>query len=194
MIGSTLLGLLSGLVGNVVTAFTNYKTQKLKNEHEIALIDAETKAMIAETQANIKVTETKVAGEVEKLETSAYLENLKLGNRREVSSKMIEKLFDSPWTLPLGVLLVFLLGVVDVLKGFMRPGLTLFMTIVTVYLTMQAVEIMGNEILTATEAANLVSRIIDTVVYLTVTCVVWWFGDRRVAKFLYRLNDGNKRD
>ena len=41
------------------------------------------------------------------------------------------------------------------------------------------------------QATALFSQVIDIILYLTVSCVTWWFGDRRVAKFLMRLNDGN---
>jgi hypothetical protein len=34
-------------------------------------------------------------------------------------------------------------------------------------------------------------QVTSIVIYLTVSCVTWWFGDRRVAKFLMRLRGGN---
>ena len=37
-------------------------------------------------------------------------------------------------------------------------------------------------------------QVTSIIIYLTVSSVTWWFGDRRTAKFLMRLNDGNKKD
>ena len=36
-----------------------------------------------------------------------------------------------------------------------------------------------------------VDNIIESIIYLTFSVVMFWFGDRRTAKFAKRLNDGN---
>ena len=35
------------------------------------------------------------------------------------------------------------------------------------------------------------NEVTSIVVYLTVSCVTWWFGDRRMAKFLMHMNNKN---
>lgn len=61
-------GVITGLVGGVVTSITNFKIQKEKNKHELAMLSAETEAMQAETAANIQITETKVQGDLAMVE------------------------------------------------------------------------------------------------------------------------------
>jgi hypothetical protein len=155
----------------------------------------EKEAMIAEAHMNIQITEAKVQGEIMQLEEKNYGKNLELANQRSVDNKMIESLFGSKWTAWLGSLLVFLLGIVDFLKGIMRPGLTVYLVFLTSWITYYSAGILSAKegLLDATEAAALFSKVVDIVIYLTVSVVTWWFADRRIAKFLYRLNDGNYR-
>jgi hypothetical protein len=60
MLIETILGGVTGLIGNVVSGIFKYKNTKLEmerdvlqNSHELALIDAETKAMILKKQKQI---------------------------------------------------------------------------------------------------------------------------------------------
>ncbi len=196
MIVEGLVGVATGLLGNVLTSFTNLKTQKLKNQHEVAMIKVETEAMAAEAAMQIKVTETNVAGELARLEETTYGKNIELANKPSLNNRLLEKLFDSPWTAWVATILAFLLGVVDFLKGVMRPGLTLYLVALTSWITYYAAELLTAKqgLMDAIMAAALFNKVVDIVIYLTVSVVTWWFADRRVAKFLYRLNDGNVRD
>lgn len=196
MVLETAFGLFSGLLGTALTSFTNYKTQKMKNEHEATMVKLEKEAMIAEAQMNIQITEAKVQGEIVQLEEINYGKNLELANERSIDNSLIGKLFASPWTAWLGSLMVFFLSVVDFLKGLMRPGLTLYLVALTSWITWYAAGILSAKepLLDVNAAAELFTKVVDIVIYLTVSVVTWWFADRRVAKFLYRLNDGNLRE
>lgn len=196
MVIETLLGVATGFVGSIVTTISNIKVQKLKNEHELAMLAAQTEATIKEADANIRITETQVQGEVEKMETQAYIESMKNATG-ESSSKLVQKLLaGGKWAQAIGTVLTALLGVVDFLKGIIRPGITLYLTGLTTYISLQAWEIMQlhQQALTAAEAKGIYMEVINIVIYLTVSVITWWFGDRRTAKFLYRLNDGNLRN
>lgn len=196
MIVEGLLGVVSGLLGNAVTTFFNYKQQKLKNNHELNMVEAETKAMIAEKEANIRVSEVELAQELERADADIYKESQKQGQKTALESKLLEKLFETGWTKPFGVLLAFLLGVVDFLKHFMRPGLTAYFVALSTWLTWQAIQIIQakQDLIPIELATQIFQDNMNVIFYLTVSAFTWWFGDRRVAKFLYRLNDGNLRD
>lgn len=195
MILESVLGVVTGLIGNITTSFFNMKAQKEKNKHELAMVEAETKAMIAEKEANIKITEAEVAAEVERMDAKIYNESQKQASEPALDDKILEKLFASKWTKPVAVLISFLLGIVDFLKHLMRPGLTAYLVLLTSWLTYEAAQIIQakQELLTADAAMDLFDNVTNIIIYLTVSVVTWWFGDRRVAKFLYRLNDGNFR-
>lgn len=190
---SGLLGVVTGLVGNALTSYTNLKTQKLKNDHEIKMVEVETNAMIAETEANLKITEKQIEGDLLKAEEANYSTVLKEGNKQLLSDNVLLKMYSSPWTAWIGVVISFLLGFLDVIKGFMRPGLTIYLVVLTSYITIYSKEILESkqELMTIVAAQELFSSVTQIIIYLTVSTVTWWFADRRVAKFLYRLNDGN---
>jgi len=196
MLLQTILGGLTGILGNVITSITNYKTQKLKNSHEIAMNDFKLKEIVAKTDANIKLTTAKVQGALELEDAKIYKVAQEKGNQRSFSDKWIDKLLGLDGKLrfisvPFGVLIATMFGFLDFLKGLMRPGLTLYLTGVTSWITWMAWQIMQKDGITMTsaEAIAIFTEVTSIVVYLTVSCVTWWFGDRRIAKFLAKLND-----
>jgi len=196
-----IFGGITGLIGSITTSITNYKIQKLKNEHEVVMVKENTKAMIAETEANIKITQVEAEAAVELADAGAYLKSIETGNKNMFSQKWIDNLFAvQGWTrfiaIPVGVLIAFLFGMVDFLKAFTRPGITWLFTGATLFLGFTAWTVLGDAGMSAmdtTAALAILTHIMDIVLYLTVSCVTWWFGDRRIAKFLTRLNDGNKK-
>ena len=194
MIVETIHGLEPGEGGSLVTGIMNYKMQKLKNEHELARIKAETDAMVAEKDANIQITRAQVEGEVEIADSEAYAISQKEGNKDALKEAYIIKLFETQGrfriiTLPLATLLITFLGLVDIFRKSMRPALTAYLAAVTTWITFLAWEVlqMTQSDLNATQAAALFSNVSNAVIYLTVSCVTWWFGDRRMAKFLMKM-------
>jgi len=193
-------GAITGLLGNGITAWTNYKMQKIKNAHDIVIIEKETEAMIVEAEANIQIEKARIEGEVELTEASTFLEGIKEGNKQAFSDKWIDKLFNvEGWvryiSIPVAVLIAFLFGMVDFLKALMRPGLTLYLTGCTTWITYLAWNILEKygTAITSVQAVEIFDQVVSIIIYLTVSSVTWWFGDRRTAKFLMRLNDGNKK-
>ena len=196
-----IFGGITGLIGSITTSITNYKIQKLKNEHEVIMVKENTKAMIAETEANIKITQVETEAAVELADSQAYLKSIELGNKNMFSQKWIDKLFAvQGWfrffSIPIAVFIAFLFGMVDFLKAFTRPGITWLFTGATLFLAFTAYQVLGAAGMSAMDTAAamaILTHIMDIVLYLTVSCVTWWFGDRRIAKFLTRLDDGNKK-
>jgi hypothetical protein len=194
-----ILGGITGLIGSITTAITNYKIQKLKNQHEEKMIELNTTAMIKEAEANIKITQAETEAAIELADSQAYLKSIELGNKNMFGQKWIDKLFMvEGWlryiAIPVGVIIAFLFGIVDFMKAFTRPGITWLFTGTTLFLAYISWSILGNagvDAIDTNQAMLILKQIIDIVLYLTVSCVTWWFGDRRIAKFLTRLNDGN---
>ena len=192
MLLTTILGGVTGLVGNVISSIMTYKTQKLKNVHEESMLKLETAAMRAEAEANIRITQAQIEGEVEMADSQAYMQSIVHGNKNMFDQKWVDSLFavEGKWrilTFPIGCFEAVMFGFVDWLRGFMRPALTLYLTGLTTVITWMAWDIMkkhGLEGMSAVEAALIFDQVITIVVYLTVSCVTWWFGDRRIAKFL----------
>ncbi len=202
MILETILGGVTGLLGNVVTGILGYKTQKLKNDFELAMIRAESEAMRLEAQMHIQITKAEIEGAVEIADAQAYMISQREGSKPMFSEKWIDKLFSVEgkfgrfFAIPAAVLIAILFGFVDWLRGFMRPALTLYLTGVTSVLTYLAWDILqkhGLPAMTTAEAISTYTQVTSMVLYLTVSCVTWWFGDRRMSKFLTTLASKRNR-
>jgi hypothetical protein len=232
MILETILGGLTGLIGNVVGGIFKYKEAKLKmeslklqNDHEIAMVVAETNAMIEEAKANIKITQAQVEGAIDLKDADAYMQSLKEGNKTLFSNKWIDNLLNIDgymftwnskekklsdgtivpekerkflswklFTVPIASIISFLFGFTDFIRGMIRPTLTVYLCGVTTWVTLMAWKIMqasGTEI-TATQAMVIFQDTTSIVVYLTVSCVTWWFGDRRMAKSIMELKGADR--
>jgi hypothetical protein len=196
MLETILSGLGSGFIGTALTTVVGYFQQKQKNKHDLELRNLDLKERELEAKLQIEVNAAQIDGEIAVAEAKSYGEILKQADKKHISNRAIERLFDSNWTMPIGVLLVFLLGVLDIFKGFIRPGLTTYMVGLTTYVTIIALDVLNKygEIITAALANDIVNRTFEVVFFLTISFTTWWFGDRRVAKQLYRLNDGNLRE
>jgi len=197
-----ILGGVTGLLGNVISGVMNYKTMKLKNDHEAKMIELETTAMKEEAKMQIAITKAEIEGAVELADAHAYSTSQEKGNQPAFSEKWIDKLFTvEGWAryvaIPMGVLLALAFAFVDFLRGVMRPALTIYLTVMTTVITWMAWEIMqknGMSTMTVEEAIGIYNQVVSIVVYLTVSCVTWWFGDRRMSKFLTELNAKPKRE
>ncbi|MFW9871877.1 MAG: hypothetical protein ACFFG0_02160 [Candidatus Thorarchaeota archaeon] len=202
MILETILGGVTGLLGNVLTGFLNYKTQKLKNEHDLAMVKAESEAMRLEAQMQIQVTKAEIEGAVELADSQAYMESQKSASKSMFSEKWIDKLFSVKgkfgrfFSIPVAVFIAMGFAFIDWLRGFMRPALTLYLTGVTSVLTYMAWKILQSHGIgmSSDDAISTYTQVTSIVNYLTVSCITWWFGDRRMSKFLTTLNDKKKQD
>jgi len=203
---TTILSGFTGIIGGAITAVVNFKMQKLKNELEITRgnfeldkMEKQKDIMIAETEANIKIKEVQVEGELELFDSNIYKEGVVEGNKNLFGNEFIKVLFSvegrflKPIAIVVGVAVSFLFSMVDFLKGLMRPIITIYMIGASTWITTMAWEIMSknNITITSSEAIDLFNRVITMILFLTVSCVTWWFFDRRTAKFLMRLDDGN---
>ncbi len=201
MILETILGGLTGLIGNVVGGWFKLKHAQVekemlfvRNSHEVAMIKAETEAMIMESKANIAITRAQVEGAVELADANVYLQGQKEGNKNLFSNKWIDKLMsvEGKWkfiTLPAGVLVATLFGIVDFIKGLVRPSLTIYLVGLTTWVSIKAWEIMqmNGVIMNVVIAEKIFGDVTSIVIYLTVSCVTWWFGDRRMSKNIMEL-------
>lgn len=206
MLFETIFGGVTGLIGSVVGGIFKYKTMKAQIElkkaehaHEKDMVKAESDAMIAEAKANIAITRAQVEGAVDLEDAKAYVESQRQGNKQMFSSMWVEKLFtvQGKWqiiTLPLAMLVAFLFGFTDFLRGIIRPMLTIYLCGATTWVTYMAWTIMQahNIGLTATQASEIFVQVVSIVTYLTVSCVTWWFGDRRIAKTIMELHGADR--
>ena len=92
MIGlDVIFGGITGLLGNVITGITNYKTKKLEVLHEEKMVALESEAMRLEAEMNIAVTKAEIEGEIELADSAAYIESIKAGQTSLFGKEWIDK-------------------------------------------------------------------------------------------------------
>lgn len=149
-----ILGLLTGgatgLIGTALSGVMKYFTNKQEQSHELKVMDMELKHMDKEAEVALKIEEKKQEGK----EAQAAWAGLE-ASYREAGQRWSTG--DSGW-------IVF----VDVVRGLMRPLLTLCLVI-----------LMGTIFFThATDNPSMQEQIVATVLYLATSAVLWWFGSR----------------
>ena len=166
-------GGITGLVGSITQHVLEFKTKKLELEanrdkfaHEERMVKAEAEVMAQEWAARTKVAEVESAAKIDVADSASFAASFNEPARyaEHVSEKQ-------NWAM---------VGL-DVLRGVVRPGLTLYLCILTTILYVKAQRMVPNGI-SPDQALGLVNEIINTILYLTTTCILWWFGTRNKAK------------
>lgn len=204
MIGAILSFLGSGAFGSIAGIFGNWlnqrqirQTKQMEMDHEVNMARVNIEALKAKTDASIKITEAKVKGTVELEESKAYTTNIVVGNQKSFSDKWLDKLLETKgwlriFTIPFAAFLMTFFGLTEVIKGLMRPSLTLAFTAgyaIIAYFSYQVLSVRGIEHIPVEQAMLYFTLAVDTCILLTTTCVTWWYADRRMAKTLARMTE-----
>lgn len=191
-----IFGGITGLIGTIWSGYNQRKQKELelvaeesKHKHAIAMVHAESEAILAEAQASIQITESKVQGTVELAEVQAFAESQRYGNQQSMPTAFAEKLANvEGWarfiTLPLLAILCFFLGLADVIKGLARPSITIYLLGVSTWISYKAWQLLEatNVALSPVQAVAILEQAISVLLYLSTTAVTWWFGDRMAEK------------
>ncbi len=169
MIGSVMSGGITGLLGTGLTKWAEFAELKEKNAHEIELKKADAAIMAQEWAARTQVAQVEADQAKSVSADTAFAEAVKAESIRYSQGVTAS---------PAQAWLLFLL---DFLRGIVRPGLTIYLCAVTTAIWITAHRLAGAGILPA-QAVELLTRIVDTVLYLTTTCVLFWFGTRANPK------------
>lgn len=172
LLSSAFGGGITGLLGAGVSKFFDYKTQKLKIEEsklkfeqEISLRKLDAEITQAEWSQRAKVAEIETTGKVEAADSEAFRASMQMEPQRYFSGKGTK---GQNW----------LLILLDFLRGIIRPGLTIYLCVLTTMVYVHARNVLNAEFLSPEEASRVLSEIINTILYLSTTAILWWFGSR----------------
>jgi len=176
---SAAFGGITGLFGTLISKVGDYYALKQKNAFDLAMrdkdmaiaqIEATKEVTIAQdtNAANREIAESEVLGKSYEADRATYLTP---DVQKDVPPKMKG-------------IVALAMAVVDFVRGMTRPGLTLYLCILTtlMYLQMKAiVTAAGQQAFTPADAVKIIILIVDAVIYLTTVTVTWWFGTRPKA-------------
>ncbi|KKK92477.1 hypothetical protein LCGC14_2702510, partial [marine sediment metagenome] len=163
-------GGLTGLIGGGTEKIFAYKAKKLaieenreKYAHEVNMKRADAEIMAQEWAARTKVADIEAVAKVDVADAKAFSAS-----------------FNEPVRYSQGDLTKkqnWLMVVLDTIRGLVRPGLTLYLCAITTVLYLRARSLVPSEV-SVDQALGMVDSITNTILYLTTTCVLWWFGTR----------------
>lgn len=176
-IASIFGGGLTGLVGSVTQRIFEYKSKKLDIElqkekfaNDIALKRVDAELMAQEWAARTKVADVEATAKMDVADSEAFATALTSEPQRY--SDVTHLTDKQNW----------LMVLLDFMRGAIRPGLTIYLCALTTAIYFQAKFLLRSNDITVEQAYDLVTQIIDTILYLTTTCVLFWFGTRNKAK------------
>ena len=170
---SVVSGGVTGLIGTVVGNIYMYKSKQLdidlektKAANELAQrkLDAEIQAQ--ERASRTKVAEITTAGQVDVADAAALAASY---NEPQQYSEKSLLTHGQEW------IMVFL----DALRAVIRPGLTIYLCGITTMIYIQTRSLISGN---PGDSFALLERLIDTILYLTTSVILWWFGSRNKTK------------
>lgn len=175
-IGGVLSGGLTGIIGAGIQGVLALKTKQLdvqmqaaKLANAVAMKQADAAIMQQEWAARTKMAELTASSQEAVADTQAFQAAITSEPQRYSDSSKVTA--TQEW------LLVFL----DFVRGLVRPMLTLYLCAITTAIYLEARKLTGATI-QPDQAVSLLSKIVDTVLYLTVSCTLFWFGSRQKAR------------
>lgn len=172
-IGSVLSGGLTGILGAGIQTFAQIKLQDLQNQaqkdkyaHDVEMLKANAEIQAQEWSA--RTQEAQVVADAQTTVSADAAFSAVATNEPKLYSEGHAATPAQAWFL-------FLL---DFFRGIIRPALTTYLCVITTMIYFQAKLLIKADLMSATDALSLTSRIIDTILYLTTTCVLFWFGTR----------------
>ena len=186
---STILSSLFGSISGVVGHYFKAKEKKEKQKHELELVKLnmardkqESELMLAEIAANLKVEEVKTEGALLLEESKDFNSAISsITKSKTLGTKAFEKLLAGNWLQRLlGTVLAFLMGLVDITRGLVRPILTFGSAAAIAYLIRTlTVDITDFD---DEQQLLLLTLVIDATVYVLTASVQFWFMDRAGAR------------
>lgn len=174
LVTSAFGGGLTGLIGGAVQKVFEFKTKKLEIEankekyaHEVNMKKADAEIMAQEWAARTKVADIEATSRIEVEDSKAFAESLKTEDKNYLD--YLDKLNTAQdW----------LFVILEFIRGSIRPFLTLYLCGVTTLIYVKATKLMNADVILPGMAYDLMTNIINTILYVTTTCILWWFGTR----------------
>jgi len=170
--GSIFSGGATGLIGVILQRFADYKNKQLdlqlidkKNAQELAMRDKDAMIMQQEWAGRTQVATVEGAAKEAVADAATLAESYKMEPQR--FSDGVKYTHGQGWVMV----------ILDAMRGAVRPILTVYLCVLTTLIYLQAHALLGTT-MTPEQAFKMVEMIVGSVLYLTTTCVLWWFGTR----------------
>lgn len=182
--GSAAGGGFLGLIGTAFKGWQEFKDRQAQREHEQKMRVLDQDEMRLENELAIKATEAEYNGKIDLKNIEQVIsEDLNATELRRESYKHDQATYSKGALNKLsgffGDLFLGLLVLVDVFRGIMRPGITTYLLIIESYIAWYLYQLVIKlDLMSSTQAVDLLTQVVMSIVFLTSTAITWWFGSR----------------
>ncbi|MBN1664841.1 MAG: hypothetical protein JW943_14670 [Deltaproteobacteria bacterium] len=179
-LGSAAFGGVTGLLGGLVNRVFDFFTTKARYQHEEVMLDKNLEITKVEAERAVIIAREQAFTERELAEYEAMGKSFETDKVTFASAGLIDSA--SSWVKSFSAL-VF--TIVDFIRGMTRPGITLYMCILTTLIYFQiaaVIEQAEGQVFTPDEALKIIKMLVEGVIYLTTMAVGWWFATRAKAR------------
>lgn len=173
LLGSIFAGGATGIIGVIIQRYADFKNKQLdmalekqRGDIEIQKRQADALIMAKEYEGKLAVAKQEGATAENIADTQAFAQTLVKEPERYSNANTV-----TPWQ-------QWILVLVDALRGSVRPGLTLYLCALTTYVWLQVKDKLAVEDLDPADVKDIWLLVVKTILYLTTTVVLWWFGTR----------------
>ncbi len=159
-------GGVTGLIGTGIHAWLRRGEEKRAQEHTLAMREMDLKEMEREAELALRRVETEATRHLQEAQQERLAaQDIAAAQMRTSSYQQDEARYGG--------------GMVDVIRGLMRPGITVCLLLMSLAVGWMVWHLVGGlESLPAAMLLEILRKLIDALIYLTTTAVVWWFGGR----------------
>lgn len=173
ILGSLFAGGATGLLGVVFQRAFDWlherevlKQKQADQQFELEKRKIDIQVTQAEWAGRTRVAETEAGAAKDVAETQAFATSLLKEPERYSSVSSLT--WGQNWILVL----------LDFLRGVIRPALTVYLCALTTYVWWQVKQLISTEDLDPDAVLEIWKMVVNTILYLTTTCILWWFGTR----------------
>lgn len=173
-LGAILAGGATGILGSLISLAGEFKKIREQHRHEEAMQEIAIRSM--EIEAELRLEQTAVEGEIK--EELAALETLRASYDHDKATY-----YKSTGVKWVDGIVGFFFGLVDIIRGFIRPVVTVLMAVVAIEVHNELIAMMAQmeQPLTTDQAATIYANMNNVIFYITTTVILWWFGTRAGA-------------
>jgi hypothetical protein len=185
IISGVLGGGATGLLGVVIQRFFDYKNRqadieviKLNHQNALELAALESERAKIRADADVSIAERDAIAREDEAAGRSLVASYEHDKATYLAAGAQKR---KGW---LGAAVVALMALVDFARGMLRPGLTMYLTVLVTIMfgrLMMMLETRGH-VFDNGELLTLLAQIVATILYCFTTCVVWWFGGRPPKK------------
>lgn len=169
MISTLISGGLIGVIGSIFTNIFDFFKKRQDNKQEIELRRLDIQMMDKEYQSRERIASINMETEMEK-SADAILTASYAADRATYANKS-----------KLGPVSNFLMVLVDLIRGLVRPVMTAYMVWEVHHMrgtVEQIIATTGLDAMTAPVAMDIYQMIVDMTLFLAAASFTWWFGTR----------------